>query len=210
LTDGRHGLLIPLSIRTKFRRLLEPPARALIATGVSPSAITLLGIIPAVLSAVAFGKGLIRTGGVLMGVAGLFDLADGLVARLGRKESTFGAFLDSTVDRYAEIAIFVGLAVLYRQDVALYGVLAALGGSLMVSYTKARAEGLGVACPGGMMQRPERMVILILGALIGAAALPWAIWLLAVLANATAIERLLRTRSAMASQIRKQDHKSNG
>jgi CDP-diacylglycerol--glycerol-3-phosphate 3-phosphatidyltransferase len=200
-------LLIPLTIRTKFRRLLEPPAKVLIATGVSPSTITLLGVIPAVLSAVAFGKGAVRTGGVLMGVAGLFDLADGLVARLGKKETTFGAFLDSTVDRYTEIAIFIGLAVLYRQDVTLYGVLAALGGSLMVSYTKARAEGLGVPCSGGMLQRPERMVIVILGALIGATVLKWAIWLLAVLANATALERLLRTRAAIASRT---DNKTNG
>jgi CDP-diacylglycerol--glycerol-3-phosphate 3-phosphatidyltransferase len=190
-------LLIPLTIRNKFRRLLEPPARVLIATKVSPSTITLIGIIPAVASGIAFGKGSVRLGGVLMGVSGLFDLADGLVARLGSKESKFGAFLDSTVDRYSEIAIFIGLAVLFRQDATLYGVLLAIAGSMMVSYTKARAEGLGVACPGGMLQRPERMVIVIVGALIGARALVWAVWLVAVLANATAVERLLRTRSAM-------------
>jgi CDP-diacylglycerol--glycerol-3-phosphate 3-phosphatidyltransferase len=190
-------LLIPLSLRVRFRRLLEPVAAALIATRVSPSTITVLGIIPAVVAGVAFGKGMVRSGGILLGVSGLFDLADGLVARLGHKETKFGALLDSTVDRYTEIVIFIGLAVLFRGEAALYGVLSALCGSLMVSYVKARTEGLGEKCDAGMLQRPERLVILIIGALISPTVLKWAIWLVAVLANVTALERLLKVRSAM-------------
>ena len=193
-------LLIPLRLRVWFRKLLEPLARALGASGVSPSTLTVLGLIPAVAAGVAFARGEVRLGGALMIVSGLFDLSDGLLARLGNKETKFGALLDSTIDRYAELAAFAGLAVLFRGEVALYGVLAALAGSMMVSYVKARAEGLGFPCQGGMLQRPERFVILILGALIGVTVLKWAIWLIAVLANITALERLVRTGSLMRKQ----------
>jgi CDP-diacylglycerol--glycerol-3-phosphate 3-phosphatidyltransferase len=190
-------LLIPLGLRVWFRKLLEPLARALDASHISPNALTVLGFVPAIGAGVAFAKGMVRLGGILLGVSGLFDLSDGLLARIGNKETKFGALLDSTIDRYSEIAVFIGLAIFYRGEVALYGVLIALAGSLMVSYLKARAEGLGFSCTGGMLQRPERLVILILGALIGANVLKWAIWLVAVLANITAVERLIRTRSLM-------------
>jgi CDP-diacylglycerol--glycerol-3-phosphate 3-phosphatidyltransferase len=190
-------LLIPLGLRVWFRKLLEPLARALDAGHVSPNALTVLGLFPAVGAGVAFAAGRVRLGGILVGVSGLLDLSDGLLARLGNKETKFGALLDSTIDRYSEIAIYVGLAVFYRGEPTLYGVLAALAGSLMVSYIKARTEGLGFACGSGMLQRPERLVILILGALIGANVLKWAIWLVAVLANITALERLIRTRALM-------------
>lgn len=192
-------MLIPLAIRTGFRRLLEPAALFLSRSRVSPSAITILGVIPAIAGGVAFARGSVRLGAILMGISGLFDLADGLVARLGKKESRFGAFLDSTLDRYSEIAIFIGLAVLFRGGPGFYGVLLALAGSMMVSYTKARAEGLGAACQGGMLQRPERMVIVILGGLIGVRVLEWAVWVVAVLANLTAVERLVRVGRAMRS-----------
>jgi CDP-diacylglycerol--glycerol-3-phosphate 3-phosphatidyltransferase len=192
-------LLIPLTIRLKFRRLLEPLARGFIAAGISPSTLTLIGLIPAVAAAVAFGKGAVRWGAVLTGVSGLFDLADGLVARMGKKETRFGALLDSSIDRYSEIAIFIGLAVLYRDGMGLIAVLLALAGSMMVSYTKARAEGLGAECTSGMLQRPERMVLVVVGGLIGPTVLIWILWILAVLSNFTAVERLLKVRATMRS-----------
>ena len=123
---------------------------------------------------------------------------DGLVARVGNKQTDFGALLDSTLDRFAEIAIFIGLAVYFQGTATLYGAVLALTGSLMVSYVRARAEGLGAACQGGLLQRPERFIILLLGALLGASFLKWAIWIIAVLANVTAIERLLRVRAHMS------------
>ena len=192
-------MLIPLTIRLKFRRLLEPLARGFIAAGISPSTLTLIGLIPAVAAAVAFGKGAVRWGAVLTGVSGLFDLADGLVARMGKKETRFGALLDSSIDRYSEIAIFIGLAVLYRDGMGLIAVLLALAGSMMVSYTKARAEGLGAQCSSGMLQRPERMVLVVIGGLIGSTVLVWILWILAVLSNITAVERLLKVRATMRS-----------
>jgi CDP-diacylglycerol--glycerol-3-phosphate 3-phosphatidyltransferase len=140
---------------------------------------------------------MVRLGGVLIGISGLFDLLDGLVARVADKQTVFGALLDSTLDRFAEIAIFIGLAILFRGGTTLYGVILALGGSLMVSYVRARAEGLGSRCDSGMLQRPERLLILLVAALLGAGFLKWAIWIIALLANVTAIERLIRVRAHM-------------
>ena len=189
--------MIPLSIRVKFRNILEPLARALSAGRVSPNTLTLIGLLPAIAAGVAFAGGRIRLGGILVGVSGLFDLLDGLVARVGNKQTDFGALLDSTLDRFAEIALFIGLAILFRETRTLYGVILALGGSLMVSYVRARAEGLGSRCDSGMLQRPERLIIILLGALLGLRFLEWAIWIIAVLANVTAIERLIRVRARM-------------
>jgi CDP-diacylglycerol--glycerol-3-phosphate 3-phosphatidyltransferase len=192
-------VLIPSAIRDAFRAALAPVAKGLASGRVHPNTLTILGIIPAILAGVAFGKGEVRLGGVLLGISGLLDLMDGQVARIGNLMTKFGAILDSTLDRYAEIAVFLGLAVHYRDSATLYGVMLALGGSLMVSYVKARAEGLGSSCDWGLLQRPERIVLLILGALIGPRYLEWAIWIIAVLANITAFERLLRVRGPMRS-----------
>ena len=190
-------MAIPLGVRLKCRHILEPLARGLLAWRVSPNTLTLIGLLPAIAAGFVFAKGMVRLGGILIGISGLFDLLDGLVARLGEKQTDFGALLDSTLDRFAEIAIFIGLAVLFRETATLYGVMLALGGSLMVSYVRARAEGLGSACDSGMLQRPERLIIILLGALLGVSFLKWAIWIIAVLANVTAIERLIRMRARM-------------
>ena len=190
-------MAIPSGIRFWFRNLLEPLARGLLALRVSPNSLTVLGLVPAVAAGVVFAEGMVRLGGVLVGISGLFDMLDGLVARVGNKQTDFGALLDSTLDRFAEIAIFIGLAVCFQGSATLYGAVLALTGSLMVSYVRARAEGLGAACQGGLLQRPERFIILLLGALLGIGFLKWAIWLIAVLAYLTAIERLLRVRAHM-------------
>ena len=192
-------MLIPSVIRSAFRAMISPIARGLAAGKVHPNAITIVGVIPAILSGYAFAGGDIRTGGILLGLSGLLDLMDGQVARLSNKMTKFGAILDSTLDRYAEIAVFVGLAVYFRDSSTLYVVVLALGGSLMVSYVRARAEGLDTPCMGGLLQRPERLVILVVGALVGPRYLEWAIWIIAVLANITAFERLLRVKGPMSS-----------
>ena len=189
--------MIPLSMKQGSRRVLEPLARALSAGRVSPNTLTLIGLLPAVAAGFVFAVGMVRLGGLLIAISGLFDLLDGLVARISNKQTDFGALLDSTLDRFAEIAIFIGLAVLFRETRTLYGVMLALGGSLMVSYVRARAEGLGSKCDSGMLQRPERLIIILLGALLGVSFLKWAIWIIALLANVTAIERLIRVRARM-------------
>jgi CDP-diacylglycerol--glycerol-3-phosphate 3-phosphatidyltransferase len=191
--------LIPLSIRLKCKNILAPLARLLSSGRVDPNVITILGFIPAVAAGLAFAGGMVRLGGVFIVVAGIFDLMDGLVARAGNRQTKFGAILDSTVDRYAETVIFIGLAVLFAGTATLYGVILALAGSLMVSYVKARAEGLGYSCEVGMLQRPERMLIILVAALLGIGFLKWAIWIVAVLANITALERLLRVKGSMGT-----------
>ena len=191
-------MLIPLSLRLKFRSMLEPLARALSSGKVHPNTITVMGLVPAILAGFAFAVGRVRLGGIFLGISGLLDLMDGLVAKISNRQTSFGAILDSTLDRYGEIAVFVGLAVLYRETTTLYAVMLALCGSLMVSYVKARAEGLGFSCESGLLQRPERLVIILVGALAGVGYLKWAIWIVAVLANATAVERLIRVKGPMS------------
>lgn len=195
-------MLIPLSLRLKFKSILEPLAVLASSSRVSPNTITILGFIPAVFAGLVFARGAVRVGGVLVGISGIFDLMDGLVAKVADRRTNFGAILDSTVDRFAEVVIFLGLAVLFRDSATLYGVILALAGSLMVSYVKARAEGLGFSCEAGLLQRPERMLIILVGALLGSGYLRWAIWIVAVLANITALERLLRARGQMGTSKR--------
>lgn len=176
-------------------------ARGAIALRLTPNIITVLGLVPAVLGGVAFARGQVRLGGLFLLLSGIMDMLDGAVARVSGGESKFGALLDSTIDRYAEIAVYLGLAVLYRGSAeTLTGVVLALCGSLMVSYVKARAEGLGLTCNVGMLQRPERLVILMVGAFIGPGYLKWAIYLIAVLANITAFERLIKMKKQAGTQ----------
>jgi CDP-diacylglycerol--glycerol-3-phosphate 3-phosphatidyltransferase len=169
-------------------------ARGAVALGLTPNAVTVLGLVPAVAAGAAFASGHVRPGGLFLLISGLMDMLDGAVARVAENESKFGALLDSTIDRYAEITVYLGLAILYRDSAALIGVILALCGSLMVSYVKARAEGLGLTCNIGLLQRPERLIILMVGAFLGPGYLVWAIYIIAVLANFTAFERLMRMK----------------
>ena len=194
-------MLIPAGIRDGVRKIMAGIARGAVALGLTPNAVTVMGVVPAVLSGLAFAQGRMRLGGLFLLISGIMDMLDGAVARVAGGETKFGALLDSTIDRYAEIAVYLGLALLYSYSAwALAGVILALCGSLMVSYVKARAEGLGLTCNTGMLQRPERLVILMVGAFIGAGSLKWAIYLIAVLANVTAFERLIRMKKQAGTQ----------
>jgi CDP-diacylglycerol--glycerol-3-phosphate 3-phosphatidyltransferase len=194
-------LLIPAGIRDGVRKIMAGIARGAVALRLTPNIITVLGLVPAVLGGVVFARGQIRLGGLFLLISGVMDMLDGAVARVSGGESKFGALLDSTVDRYAEIAVYLGLAILYRDSaLTLTGVILALCGSLMVSYVKARAEGLGLTCNVGMLQRPERLIMLMVGAFIGPGYLKWAIYLIAVLANITAFERLIKMKKQAGTQ----------
>ena len=140
-------------------------------------------------------------------LAGVFDFFDGQVARAGRSETAFGALLDSTVDRYSEIFVWFGLAVYFIRDDSLLtssAIFFALAGSLMVSYVRARVEGLGEECKVGFMQRPERVIAIGVGALVGEigalgpVGITIAVWAVAVLANVTALHRVLHFRKRSA------------
>jgi len=184
---------------------LRPLAGLLIRLGLSPDFLTLAGLLTNLVATAAFGMGRLRWGAVIMLAAGICDILDGQVAREGRKETKFGALLDSTTDRYSEIFIYFGIGAYFIRmgDWGPSGVLFfALCGSLMVSYVRARAEGLGEECKVGFMQRPERIVALALGGIVGRRSLIFALVLLAVTTNLTVLERLAYIRNKLKSRPR--------
>ncbi len=150
---------------------LEQPVTGLLARlGVSPNALTLLGLVVAGASAYLLSVGLLWAGGVVLLASGVFDLFDGALARATGRASRFGALLDSVVDRVSEMVVLLGLLVLYIQSSSAEGlvlVYLALAGSVLVSYLRARAEGLGIECRVGIMTRPERVVALGIGLVLG-------------------------------------------
>ena len=180
--------------------LIRPLARL----GVTPNTLTLIGLLLSILTAVVIAQGYLVAGGLLVLFAGIFDMFDGAMARVCNTATTFGAFFDSTLDRYSESIILLGMLVYALQRPDLHDlfwpfaheqfwmitvIYITVVGSLMVSYTKARAEGLGLECKTGLLARPERVVILALGLLSGASI--WALALLAVFSQVTAIERIV-------------------
>jgi CDP-diacylglycerol--glycerol-3-phosphate 3-phosphatidyltransferase len=185
--------LIPESFQRGFMRTLGPLVRLFTKWGVSPNSLTLSGVIITFFATIAFFLQSPRLGGFLVLLGGLCDAIDGSLARNSGKATRFGALLDSSVDRYAEFAMLFGIGgyFLMTQDyLNSAGTFLALCGSFMVSYTRARAESLGLSAKVGVMQRPERIVFLGAGALIHPIALAIAIWMVAVFANVTALQRL--------------------
>ncbi len=172
-------------------RIVNPIARALGALGLSPNMLTVLGFIATVAVSVIVAVGPLPLAGLLLIITLGFDAVDGALARMTNTVSRFGAFLDSTLDRWAEIALYGAL--LWRflrtnDDLAVLLAAAAMATSLMVSYTRARAEGIGVRCSEGLLTRFERLVILIAGLLTGPVV--WALGLITILAGLTAIQRI--------------------
>lgn len=179
----------------------DPVARALLALRLRPNHLTVLGLGVSVLAALSFARGRERWGAVLLILAGLFDFFDGSLARLSGQVTPFGAFLDSVIDRYSDLVVLAGILLLFfgsGRPVAVLLTLLALIGTVMVSYTKARAQAIGVACEIGLMERPERLITLIAGGLFDL--MTPALWVLAVLVNVTAIQRILYTRRVARQQ----------
>jgi len=168
---------------------------------ISPNVLTFLGLVINVIAGVLFGYGnadnqarLFRFAGLVVFAAGFFDLVDGRVARASNKVTRFGAFFDSVLDRYSDAALFFGLLVYYaRANRFFYVVLAALVmiSCIMVSYTRARAESLIGTCKVGFMERPERLVLIILGAMFNRMAA--VLCMIAVLSIITVIHRMYYT-----------------
>ena len=147
-------------VRSWFRGVLAPLEEVLVGWRVHPDTITWAQLGTSVLAGVAFWQGAMFLGGWLTILAGILDILDGGVARQGGVASARGALLDSLVDRYSEFVTFLGLGAFFRASPVLLAVAVAAFGSLMVSYTRARAEGLGLEMRAGQVQRPERYVIL--------------------------------------------------
>jgi CDP-diacylglycerol--glycerol-3-phosphate 3-phosphatidyltransferase len=178
-------------MRVRFKSTMDAAGGFLLRLGLTPNAITLLGLAGAAAGSALLALGFIPAGGLVILLSGALDGLDGTMARLRGKASVFGAFLDSVSDRWSELFLFGGLILHYALEAHPFGVIlsfAAAAGSLMVSYTKARAEGLGVECKVGLLTRMERYLVLcptlILNIpLVGAA-------LVAVFGTFTAIQRM--------------------
>ncbi|HEV8399305.1 MAG TPA: CDP-alcohol phosphatidyltransferase family protein [Gemmatimonadales bacterium] len=196
--------VIPQIVKDGFVRLVAPIARAAIRAKIRPNVITTIGTLIVIGAGVAFGFGAIRLGGLLVLLSGVFDILDGQVARQGAMMTTFGAFYDSTLDRVGEAAVFAGLAVYFerggvplgQQTWALGLALAALTMSMLVSYARARAEGLGLECKVGIAPRAERILILGAPAMLfgpgrNGMLLFWIVAVLAVAATITVVQRVV-------------------
>lgn len=186
-------------IQQRARQIAEMVVRPLAAIGVTPNMATLLGLLLNGIAAAIIAGGNLRWGGVMLLFAGLFDMVDGALARVANKKTTFGAFFDSTLDRYSEGIVLLGV-ILYavtlggsqeRTLLIALSYIAALS-SLMVSYARARAEGLGLSLKSGLMARPERVLLLAAGLMLGGASLLlWTVGILAVTSTFTAIQRIV-------------------
>jgi CDP-diacylglycerol--glycerol-3-phosphate 3-phosphatidyltransferase len=188
--------------RRLSKKILYPPARLIGRLGVAPNVFTLLGLALAGAAGIMFALGRLRAGALLVLAAGFADMVDGAVARANELGSPFGAFMDSVIDRYSEAAYLTGLVYFYAAGrdgfMAVLTVLV-LTGSVFVSYTKARAESLIEGCKVGIMERPERVVLLALGYLVGGYGALVALLLLAVLSHITAVQRIFYTRAKIAA-----------
>ena len=191
------------SLRGGAYRILNPVTDWLVERHFHPNALTTIGFAVTVGSAAAFWQHQVRLAGFLVLLGGLFDILDGRVARLSHLGSKFGAFYDSTLDRISEIAVYFGLLSMYndyRMDLGdvgmIYLIMLAMAGSLMISYTRARAEALGLDCRVGLMQRAERVVLiggasLFFGLAWNGLVLKGVILILAILTNVTAFQRIV-------------------
>ena len=200
------------------REIFRPIGKYLAARGVMPDHLTILGVALSLLAAMFLGRGSFFVAGLVLPLAGLCDILDGDVARERGIVSPFGAFLDSTLDRVSEGALYVGLAYYYftrsqtatvwlrggfegssewgDADGATLGILAlaTLILSFLVSYTRARAEGLGMECKVGIMERPERLLTLGAGALLGPRFMPGVLGVLFILTLVTVLQRVYHVR----------------
>lgn len=165
--------------------------------GVSPNALTVSGFLLSAFVAWVLSGGNYLAGGLLTLFAGSFDMLDGAVARAGNRVSVFGGFLDSTLDRYSEAVLLLGLVVHFLRignDTAVVLTYLTIIGSLMISYTRARSEAAGLKNESGLLARPERVVLLGVLLVLGAPVI--ALWILAVLTNFTAAQRVYHVYKA--------------
>jgi CDP-diacylglycerol--glycerol-3-phosphate 3-phosphatidyltransferase len=199
-------------------RIINSMVRGLASLGIPPNVLTLIGVTINLACGVLFGFGEFFYAGIVLIVANLFDMLDGNVARLTGRVTKYGSFLDSTLDRLSDMASFLGIMVFYARDTPHHSTLNVfLGGvgmiaSVLVSYTTARSEGLGVKANVGFLQRPERVVLFIIGALstwswtstnFFANRMPQVLWVLAVGSMWTLVQRMIYIRRELMTLDKK-------
>jgi CDP-diacylglycerol--glycerol-3-phosphate 3-phosphatidyltransferase len=187
-------MTITRAIGSACNRVILLIVRALALSRIHPNVLTLVGLLINIGAAVLLARGQFFYAGLVILAAGLFDMVDGRVARETNQVTHFGGFFDSVLDRYSDLFLLMGLLVWYGSiNRPLYVVLTAvvMAGSVMVSYTRARAENIIPTCKVGFMERPERIVLLIIGALFDRMA-P-VLWVIAVFSNLTVLHRMIFT-----------------
>lgn len=191
-------------MRARFKGVIEPLADFFIRLGVTPNMMTLAGLGLNIAGAVLVAGGQMTAGGLFILIGGPFDGLDGAMARRLGQPTRFGAFVDSVTDRWSEMLIFMGLLFYYlssnHPQALLYSLLVFLAtmGSVMVSYTKARAETLGFDCNVGVLTRMERYLVMAPALVLN---MPWlALWIVAILANVTALQRVWHVRQQARRQ----------
>ena len=180
-------------------------AKVLIKLKIHPHAITLAGFLVSLLAANFYRGGSFIYAGFMVILAGICDVLDGHLARETNKMSKYGALIDSTIDRYSEMLMFLGLAMYYHKSGSYLPlvIILAITGSILVSYTRARAEGLDIQCKVGMMQRQQRIMTLIAGTFlaaiphIGDLIMTVTIWFIAVTTNLTVVQRIVHIRKEL-------------
>ena len=181
-------------LKGKFDPFLRYLIRPLPDKKSIPTILSLIGLFLSLITGILFAFNFVRIGGIFILLAGLFDILDGVHARINGRTSSFGAFIDSTSDRYSDMFILSGLGILYAQKIALgYLVLTLITmiGFVMVSYTKARAESIISKCDVGIMERPERVIVLAIGALT--LQMNICLWILAISTHFTVLQRIWYT-----------------
>lgn len=182
-------------LRRSFKGLIDPVAGFLLKIGFTPNSITVLGLVLSLGVAVLIGFGYITWAGILILISAPMDALDGSMARLQNNSTLYGAFLDSVVDRYSEMIILGGLLIYYlanSNSIAVILVFLSAVGSIMVSYTKARAESLGFSAKVGLLTRVERILVLAPCLIFNIPIV--ALWILAILGNFTALQRFFFVR----------------
>ncbi len=165
LTRKHYSRFLSLFFVDYWYWLLTPLERGLVRLRIGPDALTITGLVFSAVAGTCFHLGMVGAGGWLMIFGATFDMLDGRIARLTGRESRSGAYFDSVIDRFSEGVVFLGLASWYREGWVLAFVVIGLIGSMMVSYTRARGEGIGIQVTRGIMQRPERIVYLGVGSI---------------------------------------------
>lgn len=193
--ENKKRMTLSDQMRVLFKGVLDPMASFLNRMGIMPNTMTILGLVGNTIGAFFLARGQMTTGGIFILLMGPVDALDGTMARLRGEASDWGAFVDSVTDRYSELVIFGGLLFFYLQQgnwlAALLAYLAAAG-SVLVSYTRARAQSLGVETKVGILTRFERYALLAPGLVLNLT-VP-ALWILAIFANLTALQRIFDVR----------------
>ncbi|MEK7398287.1 MAG: CDP-alcohol phosphatidyltransferase family protein [Candidatus Poribacteria bacterium] len=200
------------TIRKWTSHVTEPVANGIASIGITANMLTIIGLIFGIAAGVCIALGRLKLAGILILVGGGFDMFDGAVARATNKSTPFGALLDSVVDRYSEGIIFLGLAIYFAMEGTtkdrIYGLIPTCLGlisAFLVSYVRARAEGLQLECKVGLMQRPERVILLAGGVLFQNVLIVYiniliiALWILAILSHFTILQRVFFAQRKLQS-----------